>query len=192
MLLKLNYCLSWKVSEQYKNELQLVKIYWMVTIMVSKGWYFLIPQNDQTPHKQFFGNSTEIVWVCLTILWGWCLRVKNETIRNIVQKSCSKNLKLKDVKIISRRRFSLHQKTISRKLHYTNDGQFLDVESQGQFLLENVYNLLNVDSKVTKKTCKMCSRLTEKLLGRRFKCLCCKLRLSFISCFSDCYWLWLY
>ena len=103
MLLKLNYYLSWTVSRQYKNELTLVKIYWMVTIIGSKGWYFLtfsmpIPQNDQTLHKQFFGNSTEIVWVCLTILRGWGLRVKKETTRGMVQKTCSKSLKLKDKK----------------------------------------------------------------------------------------------
>ena len=24
--------------------------------------------------KQFVGNSRRIVWVCLTILWGWCLK----------------------------------------------------------------------------------------------------------------------
>ena len=33
-----------------------------------------IPQNGQTL-KQFVNSSQQIVLVCLTILWGWCLRL---------------------------------------------------------------------------------------------------------------------
>ena len=32
------------------------------------------PTKWSNTFKQFIGNSRRIVWVCLTILWGWCLK----------------------------------------------------------------------------------------------------------------------
>ena len=33
--------------------------------------------------KQFVGCSQQIVWICLTILWGWHLRVKSYTVLDL-------------------------------------------------------------------------------------------------------------
>ena len=38
--------------------------------------YTPIPQNGQTHSNNSSANCRRIVWVCLTILWGWRLRVK--------------------------------------------------------------------------------------------------------------------
>ena len=128
-----------------------------------------ISQNGQT-HTNNSSARADEMFECV---WPFCgvgtSRVKKETIRDIVQKSYCGNLELEG------------KKTIFRKLLYTNVGQSLDGDSQGQFLLEIVRNLLKVDNKDTKKTCKKSSTLTEKLLGRRFKCLSCKLwQVSFL------------
>ena len=32
------------------------------------------PTKWSNTHKQFVGNSQQIAWVSLTILWGWCLK----------------------------------------------------------------------------------------------------------------------
>ena len=45
--------------------------------------------------KQFVGNSWRIVWVCLTILWGWCfLNPSNlfEENQNDITQSCQMNI----------------------------------------------------------------------------------------------------
>ena len=34
--------------------------------------------------KQFFGKSRQIVWVCLTSLWGWRLKDQNIGIKNCI------------------------------------------------------------------------------------------------------------
>ena len=35
-----------------------------------------IPQNGQTHSNNSSANCRRIVWVCLAILWNWCLKVK--------------------------------------------------------------------------------------------------------------------
>ena len=47
---------SWAVSEAYLNPLSVNPTKWLNTL------------------KQFVGYSRRIVWVCLTILWGWRLK----------------------------------------------------------------------------------------------------------------------
>ena len=40
-------------------------------------WFTLLclnPTKWSNALKQLIGNSRRIVWVCLTILWGWCLK----------------------------------------------------------------------------------------------------------------------
>ena len=49
------------------------KLKWKIKI---KKFLILIvptPQNGQTL-KQFVGFCQRIVWMCLAILWGWCLK----------------------------------------------------------------------------------------------------------------------
>ena len=37
------------------------------------------PTKWSNTFKQFVGKSRQIVWLCLTILWGWCLKVAPAT-----------------------------------------------------------------------------------------------------------------
>ena len=32
-------------------------------------------------YKQFDGKSLRVVWLCLTVLWGWCLNGKRPFLR---------------------------------------------------------------------------------------------------------------
>ena len=46
--------------------------------------------------KQLVGNSQQIVWVCLTILWGWWLKLKGQSTN---KKSCYEGLHFKLIKV---------------------------------------------------------------------------------------------
>ena len=60
-------------------------VYWLLVLLVCLVWFTgwnamsLKPLSANhtkwsNTHKQFVGNSRRIVWVCLTILWRWCLK----------------------------------------------------------------------------------------------------------------------
>ena len=47
--------------------------YLLLNLLCSEE-FTLIPQNGQTQSSKSSANSRQIVWVCLTILWGWHLK----------------------------------------------------------------------------------------------------------------------
>ena len=60
-----------KSSKQYRKGifLQRLKSSWLFLNSLSAN-----PTKWSSTLKQFVGNSRRIVWVCLTILWGWRLK----------------------------------------------------------------------------------------------------------------------
>ena len=46
----------------------LIQLKWLLTLQVPT------PQNDQTHSNNLSANCQLIVWMCLTILWGWRLK----------------------------------------------------------------------------------------------------------------------
>ena len=64
-----------EMSVNYKN----TQFYWYVQVKLNKLWVKVNPLSaDPTKWsntlKQFVGNSQQIVWMCLTILWNWRLK----------------------------------------------------------------------------------------------------------------------
>ena len=60
--------------------------YLLETIFRSNRTEVLTPQNGQTRSND---NSRQIVWVCLTILWGWRLKGSKAFCKNLHGNKCA-------------------------------------------------------------------------------------------------------